>query len=134
MKKFFRSTVYLLLLFFSYSTFGQISTTCVGKITNPNSDSLTISYEYEWGKTRNIDVVHVEKDGSFSAKLTLPVQGLYYVNDGTERATVFFVDNGKLSMFLDTKEFDESINFKGDGALESKYIAEKYLLEEHKEK
>ena len=121
--------ILVLLLAFAFSdSFSQVVVMFKGQIQNPNSDSLTIQQEIEWGTVVDLDVIKVDKDGKFNAKINVPNKGLYKVNDGKEVATVFFEHNGILSMYLETKLFDETIMFKGDGALESNYMAEKALM------
>lgn len=118
----------LFLVLANSSVFSQIEVTFSGQIQNPNSDSLIVEKEVEWGHFIVMDVIRLDKDGKFHAVLEVPDKGVYGVNDGLERGSAYFTPNGKLFMTLNAKEFDETILFKGDGALESNYLAEKYLL------
>lgn len=95
-----------------------------GKITNKNSDSLLIrSNERPFYK-----VIKVNEDGSF--KDTLSVEpGIYNLFDGGEYTNLFFKNGYDIHLTLDTKNFDESINYTGEGANNSNFIAQKYLLQ-----
>ena len=97
--------------------------TISGKITNQTSDSLVIRKQ-SYSKT-----IPVADDGSF--KDTLKVDpGVYSLYDGRE-ATSFFLRNGfDIQVTLDTKLFDETVKYSGEGAENSNFLAEKTLLEE----
>ena len=94
-----------------------------GKITNQNSDSLLI-------RSRTVSkVIKVKADGTFSD--TLKVEpGVFLVYDGAEQARVYLKNGYDLTMKLDTQSFDETINFEGEGAQASNYLAKKALLME----
>ncbi len=95
-----------------------------GKIENKNSDSLFIYQGRDFKKT-----IKVNEDGTFSdtLKVTTGVFGLY---DGKEQTTLFLANDMDLKMTLDTKEFDESIKFSGDGAEKSIFLSERMRFEE----
>lgn len=94
-----------------------------GKITNQNSDSLMVRSR-TYSKT-----IKVNQDGTF--KDTLKVEaGLYNIFDGSESSTVFLKNGYDLNLTLDTKQFDETITYTGEGAENSNFLAEKSLLEE----
>lgn len=99
-----------------------------GKIENPNSDSLTISN----GIVGKLPAIHLKKDGTFRDTLTLE-EGEYTLYDGTERTTVYLKPGDDLSLTLNTKEFDETIVYKGIGANENNYIAQRVLWQEKNE-
>ncbi len=97
--------------------------TLSGKITNKNSDSLMVRTR-EYSKT-----IKVNEDGTF--KDTLKVEtGLYFLYDGNESTHVFLKNGFDLNVTLDTKEFDESVKYTGNGAESSNYLAKKALMEE----
>ena len=97
--------------------------TLSGKITDQNSDSLVIiSGTY----TKNI---HVNKDGTF--KDTLKVKsGIYSFYDGKESTSIFLKNGYDLQMTLDTKEFDETVKYTGEGSVNSNFLAKESLLRE----
>lgn len=97
--------------------------TLSGKITNKNSDSVTIRGT-SYSKT-----ISVNEDGTF--KDTLKVEtGLYSLFDGVEYASLFLKNGFNLHLELDTKRFDQSLEFSGTGAEHSNFLAEKIRLNE----
>lgn len=94
-----------------------------GNITDKNSDSVVIRNR-SYSKT-----ISVNEDGSFSDTLNI-VTGMYSFYDGGESASVFLKNGYDLSITLDTKMFDETIKFNGNGAEQSNFLAEKALLQE----
>ncbi len=94
-----------------------------GKITDKNSDSVVIKNK-TYSKT-----ITVNEDGTFND--TLKVEpGVYSFYDGGESTSVYLKNGFDLAMTLDTKMFDESITFSGNGAEHSNFLAEKSLLQE----
>jgi thiol-disulfide isomerase/thioredoxin len=96
-----------------------------GKIKHPNSDTLNIV-------NNNQDIIKsiiLKEDHTFRDTLTLP-EGFYNIDDGKEISKIYLKPQFDLHITLDTKAFDESINFKGKGANENNYLAKKTLLEE----
>ena len=97
--------------------------TISGKITNQNSDSLVIRKQ-AYSKT-----IEVADDGSF--KDTLNVEpGVYTLYDGREGTSLFLRNGFDIQVTLDTKMFDETVSYAGEGATHSNFLAKKTLLEE----
>lgn len=97
--------------------------TLSGKITNQTSDSIQI-INRTFSKT-----IKVNSDGTFKDTLKV-VDGLYNFYDGNEAATIFLKNGYDLNITLDTKDFDKTIKFSGEGAENNNFLAEKYLFEE----
>jgi len=120
-----------LLLFFAslLSGFAQTNTNTVSitvKIANRNSDTITISS----GRSFK-EIVPINKKGEFQTTFEGTKDGgLYRLNDGVEGTTLFLKNGYNLSLTLDAKEFDETIVFKGNGANENNYLAQKALSDE----
>jgi len=96
-----------------------------GKITNQNSDKLTIY------KGRDIVTeISVAENGTFSDTLRVD-DGQYAIYDGTESASIYIKKGQHFDLTLDTKEFDETINFTGEGAKANNLFAELTLLQEN---
>ena len=59
-------------------------------------------------------------------------QLLHYINfhDGKESSTIFFKEGDDLTLTMDAKEFDETIVYKGKGAVENNYLAKQALQDE----
>jgi len=94
-----------------------------GKITDKNSDSVVIRSR-TYSKT-----IPVNEDGSFSDTLKVET-GEYSFYDGGESTTVFLKNGFDIAMTLDTKMFDETVKFTGNGAEHSNFLVEKSLLQE----
>ena len=122
-----KKLVYLLVLSVSFS-FAQ--TTAKGKvkfsarIENRNSDTLTI-----YGPQKFRHLIVVNSKGVFESNFEI-TEGLHQLNDGKE-ATLLFLKNGyDLKMTLNTKDFDETIVYSGQGAKENNFLAQKALSDE----
>lgn len=94
-----------------------------GKVTNKNSDSITISSR-GFNKT-----IRVDEDGTFSDTLKV-IDGMYSFYDGVEGTSLFLKNGYDLKLTLDTKEFDETIKYTGEGAENNNFLAEKAVLQE----
>lgn len=94
-----------------------------GKITDRNSDSLHI-LNRSFSKT-----IVLNSDGTF--KDTLKVEpGVYILSDGEESTPLFLKNGYDIKISLDTKQFDETISYSGEGSEHSNYLAEHSLLQE----
>ena len=89
-----------------------------GKITDKNSDSIVIrSRELGYSKT-----IAVNEDGTFSDTLKV-VAGIYSFYDGGESTSIYLKNGFDLFMTLDTKMFDETASYTGEGSEHSNFIA-----------
>lgn len=127
MKKWYYLGIAVLVL--NLQTFAQKKATndyvrLSGKITEKNSDSLLIFK----GRTK-LKRINVDKDGSFSDTLRVK-EGFYGMFDGKEQG-FFYLKNGyNLKITFDTRQWDESMQFKGEGALPNAYLFRKALYSE----
>jgi thiol-disulfide isomerase/thioredoxin len=112
-----------------FSGFAQNTTNTVSlnvKITNRFSDTITISSGRAFKQK-----VGINKKGEFQTTFeALKDGGLYRLNDGNEGTTMFLKNGYDLTLTLDTKDFDETIVYKGKGANENNYLAQKALSDE----
>ena len=112
-----------------FSGFAQNTTNTVSlnvKIANRFSDTITISS----GRTFK-QKVGINKKGEFQATFeAVKDGGLYRLNVGNEGTTMFLKNGYDLTLTLDTKDFDETIVYKGKGAIENNYLAQKALSDE----
>ncbi|WP_196893224.1 TlpA family protein disulfide reductase [Aureivirga marina] len=93
-----------------------------GKIVNKNSDTLTIKGpEYE-------KKIALKQDGSFQDTLHVKT-GVYTLFDGKDATPLYLKDGFEIQLDLDTKNFDESIKYKGEGANANNYLAEKIRIQ-----
>lgn len=97
--------------------------TLSGKITDKNSDSIVV-------RTRNYSkTIKVNEDGTF--KDTLKVEaGIHNFFDGSESISIFLKNGFDINITLDTKKFDETVKFTGEGSEHSTFLAEYSLLQE----
>jgi thiol-disulfide isomerase/thioredoxin len=112
-----------------FSGFAQNTANTVSlnvKIANRFSDTITISS----GRTFK-QKVGINKKGEFQTTFEASKDGgLYRLNDGNEGTTMFLKNGYDLKLTLDTKDFDETIVYKGKGANENNYLAQKALSDE----
>ncbi|MFV0540261.1 MAG: TlpA family protein disulfide reductase [Aestuariibaculum sp.] len=94
-----------------------------GKITDKNSDSLVVRSR-TFSKT-----IKVNENGTF--KDTLKVEtGTYNLYDGKESTSIFLKNGFDINLTLDTKAFDETVKFTGNGSASSNFLAKNMLLQE----
>lgn len=124
MKSFF--TLLLSILIFSSCTETPKNyVTLSGEITNSNEfKKITISNRDGYKKE-----IQVNDDGTFSDTLHIK-EGLFTFFDGNEVGMIYLKNNNSTSFTLDTKAFDETLKFKGDGADKSNFIITNNLLQE----
>jgi len=97
--------------------------TLSGKITNQSSDSLIV-------RSRTFSKkINVNPDGTFSDTLKIET-GIFNLFDGNESTSLYLKNGFDLVITLDTKQFDETISFKGFGAEANNYLAAKSLKQE----
>ena len=94
-----------------------------GEITNQNSDSIVVRSR-TYSKT-----IKVNEDGTFSDTLKVAT-GVYSFFDGAESTSIFLENGYDINMTLDTKMFDETAKYTGNGSEHSNFLASKSLLEE----
>jgi len=97
--------------------------TLKGKITNQNSDSLIIRSRTYSKK------ITVNPDGSFSDTLKVAT-GNYNIYDGSESTSIYLKNGFNINITIDTKQFDETVSYSGNGAEASNYLAKFALLQE----
>lgn len=96
-----------------------------GKITNKNSDSLIVSNpQFQFKR-----VIKVDENGAFKDTMNIKT-GFYSIFDGKEYTTAYLKNGDNISMSIDTKEFDETVSFSGEGAGESNFLAKSTLNQE----
>jgi thiol-disulfide isomerase/thioredoxin len=95
-----------------------------GKVENAGTDKA---------KLKGMDFDHdisIHADGTFSDTLKLAETGFYSLSIGRENTTLYVSNGDNLSLNMDTKEFDESIKYTGEGAIENNYLVTKYMNNE----
>jgi thiol-disulfide isomerase/thioredoxin len=97
--------------------------TLSGTITNPNSDSLIVA------QRQILKTIKVKEDGTFSDTLKV-TPGIYILFDGTEQTRVYLKNGYDLNLKANSDEFDETLNYTGNGAEENNYLAAVAMLQE----
>jgi len=117
--------ILLLLLLAATGTYAQADKVkFMAKIQNRNSDTLVIRSR---SLTKNIIA---DKNGVFTDSFEAQ-PGVYQLFDGTEYATLYLKNGYDLNMTMDAKKFDETISFKGVGAKENNFLAQKTIGDEN---
>lgn len=94
------------------------------EIANRFSDSVMIA-----GKRPFKEIIPINKSGVFE-KTFEAVPGFYQFSDGNEVTMMYLKPGYDLQLALDTKQFDETVVYKGKGATENNFLAQKALLGE----
>ena len=96
-----------------------------GKITNKNSETVTISNpQFKFNK-----VIKGGEDGTFKDTMNVK-DGFYRLFDGKEYATLYLKNGADINVTVDAKEFDETITYTGAGFEESAFLAKSSLNQE----
>lgn len=125
----FRNLISLVIVVaFGINAFAQnekISVFFSGQVKNPIGESITISNQD--GFTQSIDYM---EPGEFSDLLEISKKGLYTFTAGNESTSIYLDKGYRLDVSVDTKQFDESLNYRGKGSLNNNFLAQKYLINE----
>ena len=94
-----------------------------GNVENAKAEIVSLSWD-----TMEYDL-SLNEEGKFNDTLDLE-EGYYTFTHGRERTEIYLKPGDVLNVSLDSKNFDESIKWEGEGANENNYLAQKALLEE----
>ena len=97
--------------------------TLSGSIKNQNSDSLCLV------QRGIIKTIKLNADGTFLDTLKVET-GNYIMFDGKNRADLFLKNGYDLNITIDANEFNETLSFKGVGAVANNYLAKNAVLKE----
>ena len=125
MKNVVLSLLIILLINNTYSQSNSLVVKLSGKIENPNYKAIAIQNSNGFKK-----VINLLEDGSFSDTLSIHKKGMFSFSDGRESTSIYLDKNYNLTITLDTKQFDETINYSGVGAENNNFLAKKYLITE----
>jgi hypothetical protein len=76
---------------------------------------------------RVLDTVYLDDSGRFKIESQLGKCGPARLSDGNESTHLYFCPGDSVHISLNTKEFDESIQYSGKGASKNNFLAEYYL-------
>jgi thiol-disulfide isomerase/thioredoxin len=99
--------------------------TLSGTITN----ALTKEIQIIDNRNQVIKTISLNDDNFFTDTLKVS-KGVYSITDGTDYASLYLENGYDIAMTLDTKEFDETLTFTGNGSDGSNYLAKKMLMQE----
>ena len=96
-----------------------------GKISNVNGNIFSVR-----NSVKIIKDIAVLNDGTFVDTIQNVIPGYYIFRYNNETSGFYLEPGYNLSISLDTKEFDETIEYAGVGSIETNYLAQKYLNDE----
>ena len=106
-----------------------------GNIINPMGETVQLvgPGEMEDGKlSLNFQQeINVDENGNFIDTLNLKSSAYFFFIHGRERTQLFLEPGNKLSINLDSRKFDESITFSGDGSENNTYLKKRFLYQEN---
>ncbi|MFP4845935.1 TlpA family protein disulfide reductase [Winogradskyella sp. PE311] len=100
-------------------------TTLSGEIKNP-MDKTVIIYH---GRDK-VKEIPLKEDGTFSDTLKVE-RGYYSFIHDRENSSIYLEPGYDLKISLNAKEFDETLNYDGNGSENNNYLAKKYLANEN---
>jgi thiol-disulfide isomerase/thioredoxin len=104
----------------SFVSWAQEQVKFTVNIQNKKAD--VISIKNNMGK--DIQQIKANDKGIFEATFGV-AEGMYYLFDGQEYASIYLKNGYDLTAKLDANQFDESLSFSGKGASENNYLADK---------
>lgn len=99
--------------------------TLSGKIENPKGEQVALKGANEFSESAS-----VQEDGTFTMSFDIEEPGNYSFRHGGERTTIYIEPGNNMNVTLNTEQFDETLQYKGDGAAENNYLAGIYLKNE----
>lgn len=101
--------------------------TISGKIENmDDSKTITIFQGRNYSKE-----IALNEDGTFQDTLKIE-EGIFAFKHGDEYGQIYLKNGNETSFTLDTKQFDESLNFEGDDSSRSNfYLKNSLIVEKH---
>ena len=106
-----------------------------GNIVNPmgNTIQLVGPGEMEDG-TLSLNFqreTNIDENGNFIDTLNLKSSGYFFFIHGRERTQLFLEPGDNLTINLDSKQFDESITFAGEGSENNTFLKKRFLFQEN---
>jgi len=94
-----------------------------GQIANPSSKFVIISKN-----NMTIDTLRLDSNNRFEGTLKDIEAGLYVFRHPPENQLIYLEPGDSTLVWLNTLEFDESLNFSGKGSEKSNFLTDLYLL------
>jgi len=105
------------------------STTLTGHIDHPKAKSVYLSQYSDfitYGAV-TIDSAVINKKGDFKMTFDWPTPGPVTFFHGNEITELYLCPGDNLHLYLDTKEFDETLKYQGNGVERNTYMAQAML-------
>jgi len=102
-------------------------------ILNVNATNIPDQIAFLKDSKKKTFVIKKIKDGHFADTLDLS-KGFYEINIGKEYSDVYLKPGMNLEISVDGNQFDESIQYKGKGAMINNYLAKDMLINEKDKK
>lgn len=96
-----------------------------GEIVNPKSGYFILSKD-----NTVIDTLFLNQNNRFGRHFENLEEGIYTFNHPPENQIMYIQPGDSILIWLNTMEFDESMNFSGTGALKSNFLLEMFLNNE----
>lgn len=120
-------TLLLILILFASTIYsygqGKKYVSFSAEIANRNGDSIYIR-----DNQKVIKKIQINKDGIFKDTLNVK-DGIYLLFDGVEYTRLYLKNGYELKLNMDAKNFDESIIYSGNGAVENNFLAQNAISE-----
>jgi len=129
--KYLYSFVIISITFYSFS---QSEVYFKGKITNPNHEKVSVSQTIMQDGHRtqkSLGEAELDKNGTFSLSFEVSEQIEAVFSDGNERTTFLIQPGDDLYLTLNTKVFDETIEYSGKGSEKNNAIKNMALMMEN---
>jgi thiol-disulfide isomerase/thioredoxin len=123
-----KKSLYCFIVVLIFSSFNHIQKTefviLQGKIQHFDASAVSVS-----GKGINHEI-SIDKEGNFADTLMVS-EGYFSLKYNGETTNLYLKPGFNLYLTFDTEQFDETIKYKGIGALENNFIAQRILKEEN---
>lgn len=96
-----------------------------GQIVNPNSDFVTIAKDQVV-----IDTMFLDNENRFGKNFNSLKKGIYTFEHHPEHQIMYLEPGDSILIWLNTMEFDESLNFSGTGAEKSGFLIDMFINNE----
>ena len=126
--KFLYSSIFYLILIGCNSNKEEKLSFFGGTIQNPVDDKVLLMKNGEI-----LDSIPLDENASFHISIPNKTSNLYIFKHGIEHQQVFLEPGDSVSVFVNTKDFDESLTYHGNGAKKNNFLIRSFLKNEKDE-
>ncbi len=131
-----RKTILLLIgtVFLNVQLWSIGSAVVKGKVENATAKEITFqSYGLPF-TSKNLQKVAVNEDGTYEAKLDVPIESYYILWYNKRKTTIVYLSpKDDLTINFDARNLPRSFSFDGKGSIINNYLLEKYQVENNRE-